>query len=471
MKRMLLLSTFLVPLTGWSTTVVTSGDTYVSANRPALNFGSVANLNIGGGDSALIAVDLSGLPAGLTGSNIRKATLTVFVNKVSTAGGVDLSQIISPWSETSVSYQNRPSTAAPFLSNVPVSESDSYVTFDITLLLRDWVSGAAPNYGLEISAAVAQPQTVVGLDSKESNTSSHPAYGEVTVVTAGPQGSTGPAGASGPQGPSGSQGPAGPTGPAGAQGVQGPQGSQGVPGVPGPPGPQGPQGPSGPSGPTGPKGVNWRGQWTATTAYAPNDAVYYQGSSWMATVSVAAGVAPGAGNDWVILAAAGPLGFPGLQTLPYAAQQCPSGSSLTAINADGTITCSSGSPVCASASFVVGYITSYSYLNANNNEMEELWPLQVFVRGSGNCTVSVRSPGVAQHGPGDSAIGCLIDGSQNCPGWTASAYTGFSYCSVVAIPPKCGSVDGSLMGTFPVCSNALSAAGQATAAAIVTCNH
>jgi len=172
-------------------------------------------LNVGGGNSALIEVNLSSLPFPLGSVNVQKATLTVFVDKTLVAGGLDISQVYDPWSETTVTYNSNLAVGAPFQSNVPVGATDSYVIFDITALMAQWVIGAAPNYGVEITAAVAQPNTLVVLDSKKNTATSHAAFVDVTVVSVGPQGPAGPQGA---QGPTGQQGP------------QGPQGAQGPPG-------------------------------------------------------------------------------------------------------------------------------------------------------------------------------------------------------------------------------------------------
>ena len=92
----------------------------------------------------------------------------------------------------------------------------------------------------------------------------------------GPAGPTGPTGASGAQGFTGPQGPPGPTGASGAIGPQGPTGAQG------PAGPQGPTGAAGATGPTGPVGLNWMQSWNSGTAYAVNDAVSFNGSSYIA---------------------------------------------------------------------------------------------------------------------------------------------------------------------------------------------
>src|SRR5438105_1862518 len=74
------------------------------------------------------------------------------------------------------------------------------------------------------------------------------------------------------------------TGATGATGAQGPQGPTGATGATGPQGPQGatgPQGVQGSTGAIGPAGVNWRNTWNSGTAYAVNDGVGFNGSSYM----------------------------------------------------------------------------------------------------------------------------------------------------------------------------------------------
>ncbi|HEY7388734.1 MAG TPA: DNRLRE domain-containing protein [Bryobacteraceae bacterium] len=223
-KLTLTLALVLSPLAGWANTVGVSADSYISSSNPTLNFGNGTTLNIGGGNSALILFDFSSLPSDIVDSNIQKATLTVFVNKAFTSGGLDISPVLRGWSESAVTYNNRPGVGGPFQRNVPVTASGSYVTVDITSLVRQWVGEVGEkldNNGVAISAALAQPNTVVSLDSKESTSTSHPPFLEVTLVSEGPPG---------PQGPQGLQGAQGPRGPAGIAGGPGPQGPQGVPG-------------------------------------------------------------------------------------------------------------------------------------------------------------------------------------------------------------------------------------------------
>jgi uncharacterized protein (TIGR03437 family) len=100
-------------------------------------------------------------------------------------------------------------------------------------------------------------------------------------------------------------GPPGPIGPAGALGTSGTNGVNGSPGT------AGTNGTNGAPGLTGPPGLNWRGIWSNTTAYAVNDAAQFNGTSY---ISIQAGT----GNEpdispafWSVLAQVGAAGTPG----------------------------------------------------------------------------------------------------------------------------------------------------------------
>jgi hypothetical protein len=95
-----LITAFLFSSVAYATAVPLAGDTFVSRTRPTTNFGT---LYIGIGNTALMQFDLSGLstfPGGITKGQIARATLTIFVNRVNTAGTVSLSTVASPWIES-----------------------------------------------------------------------------------------------------------------------------------------------------------------------------------------------------------------------------------------------------------------------------------------------------------------------------------------------------------------------------------
>ena len=110
----------------------------------------------------------------------------------------------------------------PFLLGVPATVSRQFVTVDVTQLVKNWVTGAATNFGVQISAAALASTTAIVLDSKENQTTSHPAFLDVALQSVGPAGPTGPADATGQQGARGPTGPIGATGP-GTTGPAGPR--------------------------------------------------------------------------------------------------------------------------------------------------------------------------------------------------------------------------------------------------------
>ena len=75
---------------------------------------------------------------------------------------------------------------------------------------------------------------------------------------------------------------------------------------------QGPVGPQGEQGIQGEPGLTWQGEWAAGTAYVVDDAVSYQGSSYVA-IAASTGEAPGSGTSWDLLAQKGDTGEQGPQ--------------------------------------------------------------------------------------------------------------------------------------------------------------
>jgi hypothetical protein len=98
------------------------------------------------------------------------------------------------------------------------------------------------------------------------------------------------AGGVGPEGPAGAPGAAGPTGPSGPQGPAGPKGNTGD---------------TGPQGATGARGLTWKGSWGSGTTYSKDDAVQYNGSSYVASGAAAPGLVPGTAPVWELLAQKG----------------------------------------------------------------------------------------------------------------------------------------------------------------------
>ncbi len=84
----------------YGTIVPLAGDSFVSSNRPTVNFGTLANLYVGNGNTALLFFDPSLVLSGVASNQIAQATLTIFVNRVNTGGTVSLSPVTSALGES-----------------------------------------------------------------------------------------------------------------------------------------------------------------------------------------------------------------------------------------------------------------------------------------------------------------------------------------------------------------------------------
>ncbi len=213
---------------------VLKDDTYTQTGTPNQNFGTNANLRVASGVNSYLKFDLSNLPPGTSANDVANVTLRLWVNTVTTPGSFDIRRITGVWNESTLTSNTAPSLGSLEISGVTITaqDVDSFVTVDLTPLVKDWINGIVPNNGLAIVANAVN--TNIRFDSKENGQTSHESRLEIRLK--GPIGPTGPTGAPGPPGP---EGPAGPPGPQGVEGSQGPEG---------PTGPQGPPGPTGASG-------------------------------------------------------------------------------------------------------------------------------------------------------------------------------------------------------------------------------
>ena len=210
----------IIPATALAQNVPLTQDTYVAPGS-AVNYGAASTINTGGpaGNQALLQFDLSTLPDGTSASNIAKATLVLFVNKLGAPGTVNISVANGSWTENGLSGVGAvPVPSAAIASGVAINAAGSYIYVDATAAVQAWLSGTNNN-GIIITPGGG---VNVAFDSKESSTTSHPATLIAMLSQTGPAGPTGPQGPAGPVGPTGDPGaigPAGPTGPAGVSTV------------------------------------------------------------------------------------------------------------------------------------------------------------------------------------------------------------------------------------------------------------
>jgi len=210
-----LTAAILLPLSASAVTAPALADAHTNSALPANNFGNLPTLNVGGTYSSLMQFDFASLPAGTTGGSVAKATLFIWVNKIGSAGAIDIRTVTGAWSETVVTQATQP-TVGGVAYTVPVTSAGNYIAVDVTNDVKNWIDTPASALGFSLGASTSAPSTNVFLDSKENTGTGHAAYLDITLV-----------GQPGPQGPQGEPGLLGPTGPVGATGFQGPQGLKG----------------------------------------------------------------------------------------------------------------------------------------------------------------------------------------------------------------------------------------------------
>ncbi len=252
-------------------------DTYVTTARPSTNYGALSNLYVNSAGTALLRFDLTAVPTGTTSAQVGRATLRVYVNRVNVPGTLAVSPVSAAWNEEAVTQQTLP----PLGNAVDVeaaADEGMFIAFDVTALVKTWIDAPSTNFGFALTAT----STDVVLDSKESDTTAHPATLDITLAAGAGTGPVGPQGAKGDKGDTGAQGPAGVAGVGGAQGPAGPSG------VPGPKGDAG--------------GLVYRGSYSAVLTYAAEDLVSYAGAAWVSLLAGNAGVTPGTNDSaWGLL--------------------------------------------------------------------------------------------------------------------------------------------------------------------------
>ena len=248
--RLAALGLTLLPALALADTARLSGDTFVTPGS-GQNNGASRGINIGtNGSFGLIQFDFSPVAAN---TPIAFARLQFYVESVTAAGTITISNCSGTWSEATVNGNSGINPATPIQSGVPITTVNQYVVVDVTSQVQSWVNGS-PNTGFCISSTGA----VFSADSKENVLTSQPA--ELDFVPLGAVGGVGPRGSTGPTGATGATGATGLVGPTGQAGVNGASGATGAPGIAGATGINGATGPQGatgasPTGPTGPAGV------------------------------------------------------------------------------------------------------------------------------------------------------------------------------------------------------------------------
>jgi microcystin-dependent protein len=187
MKNILLFALALVPsLEASAFDALLTDDTSLRLDRRSQYYGASAVLPVATNYYALFKFDLDSLPPGTTADRISMASFTVFVDRVTRPGSLSLYTIGGDWSEDVVPAVTF--TAQPSIPNatVPAKGRNTFVRFDVTGLVRSWLSGT--NYGIAVGG-VPGSGVLLALDSKENIAGGHCAKLDIEFANAAPPGS------------------------------------------------------------------------------------------------------------------------------------------------------------------------------------------------------------------------------------------------------------------------------------------
>lgn len=181
--RVSLLLIFTLALTaGAFAQAVLVADAHISTNGNG-NFGTNPQLNVSDKNTAFVKFNIAQtLKAGITADEVAKATVKFYVNKVATAGKLDIFPILEDWDEKTITATNTPATGVLALTTQQIGKDaqGNYVLIDITELVKQWLGdgqNGLPNYGFAMMPHPVDADTPqladLNFDSKENPQTSH----------------------------------------------------------------------------------------------------------------------------------------------------------------------------------------------------------------------------------------------------------------------------------------------------------
>jgi hypothetical protein len=259
-------------------------------------------------------------------------------------------------------------------------------------------------------------------------------------------------GATGPIGPVGATGAAGPQGPLGPFGIQGVQGIQGS---------------------AGPPGMTYQGVWSNTTGYLINNAVSYNGSTYIATQGNSSNRPDNYPTVWSLMAQSGAQGLQGVPGTPGTSGATGATGPAGSTGATGP----QGPPLTFQGEWLIGTSyavgdavayagSSYSSLVANQGRQPDVSPLYWAVLAAAGATGpagAIGPPGL--QGPSGIAGQAGTTGSQGPAGPVGPAGAGGTSGSSGAIGPAGATGPAGAAGTngIPGTNGANGATGSAGA--------
>jgi len=142
-----------------ATTLTPVADSYVQADQPTTNFGTATTIKVDGSPVTIsyLKFAVTGLGAAPT-----KATLSVF-KSLSTTTAINLRSVSdTSWSETGITFDNRPTTGATTVAPPTPWGTDVWLTYDVTSLIT---GNGTYSFALDTTSATSK-----SLPSREATT-------------------------------------------------------------------------------------------------------------------------------------------------------------------------------------------------------------------------------------------------------------------------------------------------------------
>ncbi|MBI3623555.1 S8 family serine peptidase [Candidatus Pacearchaeota archaeon] len=152
-------------------------DSYVHQGFPDTNYGDVdLFVHYNYYNLPFLEFNLTKLQEINKSIDILGSNLTLY-NSYSTLGSGGSSYIfgvIQSWNESTITYNNRPSLGASY--SYALINPSSFVTYDLTSLVKEWINGSSTNYGLEISPTTTFDHWAYLLSSETGGSTTRPKF-------------------------------------------------------------------------------------------------------------------------------------------------------------------------------------------------------------------------------------------------------------------------------------------------------
>jgi hypothetical protein len=150
------------------------------------NHGSNPNLSVSHRENIYLRSNLSStLPEATPGSEVRRATLKLYVGAIKTAGKLDVYAVAGEWDQGNVNANNAPSLGGLVTTTeqIGTDQKGKFIVIDVTPLVKLWLgddgqgTNGIPNHGLALVAhqvdAITHQMADISFDSKENPQTSH----------------------------------------------------------------------------------------------------------------------------------------------------------------------------------------------------------------------------------------------------------------------------------------------------------